>query len=225
MFAAIAPAYDLNNRVHSLGIDQAWRRAAVRAAAIEPGQSVLDVACGTGDLTQALAARSDAAEVVGLDFTVAMLNVARRKRERHPRADRIRYVEGDAMALPFDDASFDALTIAFGIRNVQDPSRAMAEFLRVLRPGGRLVILEFHRPRLRIVRFFNSVYTGRIMPATATLLARDRSGAYRYLPRSIGSFMEADQLMDAVARAGFPGATVRPLTLGLCWLHRAVRPG
>lgn len=224
MFAAIAPSYDLNNRVHSLWRDQAWRRAAVRAASLEPAQHALDVACGTGDLTQALALRTAAATVTGLDFTRAMLDVAEHKRDRNPALARIRYLEGDAMALPFPDASFDALTIAFGIRNVQDPVRALAEFLRVLRPGGRLVILEFHRPRNPIVRAFNSFYAGRIMPWTATLLARDRSGAYRYLPRSVGSFMDADQLRDAVQRAGFHEATVRPLTMGICWLHRAVKP-
>lgn len=225
MFAAIAPSYDLNNRVHSLWRDQAWRRAAVRAAAVEPGQDVLDVACGTGDLTQALAQRTQAATVTGLDFTRAMLDVAEHKRDRRPGTPlaRIRYVEGDAMALPFDDASFDALTIAFGIRNVQEPSRALAEFARVLRPGGRLVILEFHRPRNPIVRAFNGFYAGRVMPWTATLLARDRSGAYRYLPKSVGSFMDAEQLRAAVAAAGFDDATVRPLTMGICWLHRGVK--
>ena len=224
MFGAIAPSYDLNNRVHSLWRDQAWRRAAVRAAEVAPGQDVLDVACGTGDLTQALARRTRAATVIGLDFTRAMLDVAEHKRARRPDLSRVRYVEGDAMSLPFPDASFDALTIAFGIRNVQDPSRALGEFRRVLRPGGRLVVLEFHRPRNPVVRAFNSFYAGRIMPWTATLLARDRSGAYRYLPKSVGSFMEADQLSREIRRAGFVEATVRPLTMGICWLHRAVAP-
>jgi len=224
MFAAIAPSYDLNNRVHSLGRDQAWRRAAVRAAAVQPGQDVLDVACGTGDLTQALARGTNAATVTGLDFTRAMLDVAEHKRARSADLSRIRYVEGDAMTLPFPDGSFDALTIAFGIRNVQEPARALAEFRRVLRPGGRLVILEFHRPRNPLVRAFNTLYAGKVMPWTATLLAGDRSGAYRYLPKSVGSFMEADQLRAQIEIAGFQHATVRPLTLGICWLHRAVKP-
>lgn len=223
MFAAIAPSYDLNNRVHSLWRDQAWRRAAVRAAAVQPGQDVLDVACGTGDLTQALARRTGAGSVTGLDFTRGMLDIAERKRGRDPALAGVRYVEGDAMALPFPDASFDAVTIAFGIRNVQEPGRALAEFFRVLRPGGRLVILEFHRPRNPIVRVFNDFYAGRIMPWTATLLARDRSGAYRYLPKSVGSFMDAEQLRTEVERAGFGEATVRPLTMGICWLHRGVK--
>lgn len=224
MFGAIASSYDMNNRVHSLWRDQAWRRAAVRAAQVEPGQDVLDVACGTGDLTQALARRTRAATVTGLDFTRAMLDVAERKKSASPSFSGIRYVEGDAMALPFADASFDALTIAFGIRNVQEPARALAEFFRVLRPGGRLVILEFHRPRNPIVRAFNTFYAGKVMPWSATLLSRDRSGAYRYLPKSVGSFMDAEQLRAEVERAGFGVATVRPLTMGICWLHRAVKP-
>ena len=223
MFAAIAPSYDLNNRVHSLGRDQAWRRAAVRAAGVGPGQDVLDVACGTGDLTQALARRTEARSITGLDFTRAMLDVAEQKKRRDPRLQGISYIVGDAMALPFADGSFDAVTIAFGIRNVQEPRRALAEFFRVLRPGGRLVILEFHRPRNRLVRWFNDLYAGRIMPWTATLLARDRSGAYRYLPKSVGSFMDAQDLRREIEGAGFSEATVRPLTMGICWLHRAVR--
>jgi len=223
MFDAIAPSYDLNNRVHSLWRDQAWRRAAVRAAQVQAGQDVLDVACGTGDLTQALARRTQAKAVTGLDFTAGMLEVARVKQARDPDLARITYIQGDAMALPFADASFDALTIAFGIRNVQHPDRALAEFHRVLRPGGRLVILEFHRPRNPLVRWFNGVYAGHIMPRTATLLARDKSGAYRYLPKSVGSFMDAEQLRAEVARAGFADATVRPLTMGICWLHGAVK--
>lgn len=224
MFDAIAPSYDLNNRVHSLWRDQAWRRAAVRAARVQAGQDVLDVACGTGDLTQALARRTQAATVTGLDFTPGMLEVARVKQARDQALARIQYIQGDAMALPFADGSFDALTIAFGIRNVQDPAKALGEFRRVLRPGGRLVILEFHRPRNPLVRWFNDVYAGHIMPRTATLLARDKSGAYRYLPKSVGSFMDAEQLRAEVARVGFENATVRPLTMGICWLHRAVKP-
>lgn len=224
MFDAIAPSYDLNNRVHSLWRDQAWRRAAVRAAGVQAGQDVLDVACGTGDLTQALARRTQAATVTGLDFTPGMLEVARDKQARDRALARIQYVQGDAMALPFDDASFDALTIAFGIRNVADPAKALGEFLRVLRPGGRLVILEFHRPRNPLVRWFNDLYAGHIMPRTATLLARDKSGAYRYLPKSVGSFMDAEQLRAEVARVGFESAMVRPLTMGICWLHRAIKP-
>jgi demethylmenaquinone methyltransferase/2-methoxy-6-polyprenyl-1,4-benzoquinol methylase len=225
MFAAIAGSYDLNNRVHSLGLDQAWRRHAVRTAGVEPGETVLDVACGTGDLTEAFARFSPAAEVIGLDFTAEMLEIAGRKRDRRPGsvASKIRYMQGDAMALPQAEASVDVVSIAFGIRNVQEPERALAEFARVLRPGGRLVILEFDTPRFGPVRWFNAWYSGWLMPRTATLLSGDRSGAYRYLPRSIESFYTRGRMLEAIDRAGFVGARARSLSMGICACYRAVR--
>lgn len=224
MFAAIAGSYDLNNRLHSFGRDQAWRRAAVKAAAIQRGARVLDVACGTGDLTEALA-RTNASEVIGLDFTRQMLDVAETKQKKltSETAAKVSYVEGDAMDLPFDDASFDALTIAFGIRNVQEPAKALREFARVLRPGGRLVILEFDQPRFAPVRWGNNLYCKLIMPRTAALISRDRSGAYAYLPKSVDQFMDRAQLGKAILDAGFAGLTQRPLTLGVCVCHSAAR--
>lgn len=224
MFSAIARSYDLNNRLHSLGQDQRWRRLAVRAAGVRPGETVVDVACGTGDLTEAFA-RTEAAHILGLDFTPAMLAIAEHKRTTRaiPGAGRIAYREADAQDLPLGDASADCVSIAFGIRNVQDPARAIAEFARVLRPGGRLVILEFDRPALAPVRWFNDFYCGRVMPWTASLIARDRSGAYRYLPRSVGSFMAAAALESMIASAGFGEVSSRPLSLGICRLYRAVR--
>ncbi len=225
MFAAIASTYDLNNRVHSLWRDQAWRRHAVRTAAVQPGQSVLDVACGTGDLTQAFA-RSPAATVVGLDFTREMLAIAQKKRVRLPSsiAARMSYVEGDAQNLPFPDASFDVVSIAFGIRNVADPDRALREFARVLRPGGRLVVLEFGRPDFAPARWFNDFYCGWVMPRTATLISRDTSGAYKYLPKSVGTFMPRARLMDRLAAAGLGKISSRGLTLGICVCYRALKP-
>lgn len=225
MFAAIARRYDLNNRVHSLWRDQAWRRHAVRAARVRTGDVVLDVACGTGDLAQAFARGSPAARIIGIDFTPEMLAIARRKRARldPSSAARIEYVEGDALALPFPDASADVLSIAFGVRNVQDPRRAIAEFARVLRPGGRLVVLEFDRPDLAPVRWLNALYSGWLMPRTATLLSADRTGAYRYLPRSIGTFMTRCELCALMERSGFREALSRPLTLGICACSVAVR--
>lgn len=223
MFGAIARHYDLNNRIHSFFQDQRWRRAAVDSAGIDAASRVLDVACGTGDLSEAIA-DAGAAEVVGLDFTPAMLEVARHKGESARRAVRVQYVQGDAMALPFPDQSFDAVTIAFGIRNVARPAAAIAEFLRVLRPGGRLVVLEFADPANPLVRWGSDLYTKRIMPWTASLLARDRSGAYRYLPRSVSTFMPPAEFSALLARTGFQECTARPLTLGICVVHRAVRP-
>ncbi|HZW09414.1 MAG TPA: ubiquinone/menaquinone biosynthesis methyltransferase [Phycisphaerales bacterium] len=220
MFAAIARSYDLNNRIHSLWQDQAWRRSAVRAAGVRPGEDVLDCACGTGDLALAFAL-TPAATVTGLDFTPEMLNLARIKTESRfgepsDSDPRVRYIQGDAQELPFADGSFDVVSIAFGIRNVQRPELALREFFRVLRPAGRLVILEFDRPRLAPVRWFNDFYCGWVMPRTATLISRDKSGAYRYLPRSVGTFMGSVALGDRLREVGFGAVEHKPLSLGIC---------
>jgi demethylmenaquinone methyltransferase/2-methoxy-6-polyprenyl-1,4-benzoquinol methylase len=216
MFSAIADAYDLNNRLHSFGLDQRWRRAAVRLARVGPEDDVVDVACGTGDLTE-LFAEGPARSVVGLDFTPRMLDIARTKsgRRRHPGAVP-RYEHGDATALGLADASVDVVSIAFGLRNVGEPARALAEFRRILRPGGRLVVLEFDEPRNRVIRGLNRLYTHHVMPFTASLIARDGSGAYRYLPRSVETFLDRDRLRAAILQAGFASCEQRALTFGTC---------
>lgn len=228
MFAAIARSYDLNNRVHSFWQDERWRRRAVRLAALRAGEHVLDVACGTGDLSQAFArARPAPARVVGLDTTAQMLEVARHKqaqaraRHAHDPAGAIEYVLGDALALPYAPGSFDVVSIAFGIRNVADPSAALREFFRVLRRGGRLVVLEFDRPSPAPVRWVSDLYTRRVMPLTATLISGDRSGAYRYLPRSVETFMSRQEMGRAITSAGFIGWRAQALTMGVCVCHRA----
>ncbi|MBX3363274.1 MAG: bifunctional demethylmenaquinone methyltransferase/2-methoxy-6-polyprenyl-1,4-benzoquinol methylase UbiE [Phycisphaeraceae bacterium] len=226
MFASIARSYDLNNRLHSFGRDQAWRRAAVRAARPQPNDHVLDVACGTGDLTHAFA-RAGVARVVGADFTPEMLQLAEVKRAKLPpkTGGLVSYVTGDAQALDFPDASFDILSIAFGIRNVADVDRALREFRRVLRPGGRVVILEFDRPRFAPIRWANSFYSGWVMPRTAALIARDREGAYRYLPRSVQTFMSRKEMIHRLESAGFAHICVRSLTFGVVACYRGMVPG
>jgi demethylmenaquinone methyltransferase/2-methoxy-6-polyprenyl-1,4-benzoquinol methylase len=227
MFSAIAGSYDINNRVHSLWQDQRWRRIAVEKAEVKAGDAVLDVACGTGDLT-ALFARSAAASAVGVDFTPAMLDLARKKIEGE-RADvraKVSYEEGDAQALRFADAGFDVVSIAFGIRNVEQPRRALAEFARVLRPGGRLIVLEFDgRPRNAVVRWLNNLYCGMIMPRTATLISGDKSGAYKYLPASVGTFMTRGEMEAAIGASGFEGVTSQALSMGICVCYKGIRRG
>jgi demethylmenaquinone methyltransferase/2-methoxy-6-polyprenyl-1,4-benzoquinol methylase len=222
MFGAIAASYDLNNRVHSLGQDQRWRRYAVRAAAVEPGDIVVDVACGTGDLTQAFA-RTAARQVIGIDFTHGMLKVAQDKRRRDQNRAKFGYFEGDAMNLPLADASADVVSIAFGIRNVADPVKALREFARVLRPGGRLVVLEFDQPRIPLMRWVNNLYCRRIMPLTATAISADKSGAYKYLPASVGTFMTREQMVAAIGGVGFTGVNAASLSMGICACYRAIR--
>lgn len=220
MFAAIARSYDLNNRLHSFGRDQAWRKAAVKLSDVREGEEVLDCACGTGDLTLAFA-KTGAKHVVGSDFTQEMLDIAGTKLRDD--SGRVTFQQADAMNLPFDDGSFDVVSIAFGIRNVADPARAIAEFHRVLRPGGRVVILEFDEPKNPLIRVGNDLYTKHIMPMTATLIARDKSGAYRYLPKSVETFMKREAMQSALRQAGFGELKAKPMTFGVCVCHVGVK--
>ncbi len=219
MFASIAGSYDRNNEVHSFGVHRRWKRFAVKAAAVKAGESVLDVACGTGDLTEQFARGVPRpGRVVGLDFTREMLEVARRRLGQ--RAGKgwapIEYLEGDAMSLPFADGTFDVVSIAFGIRNVQDPAGALGEFWRVSRPGGRLVVLEFDTPRVPVLGWMARMYTNHVMPLTATLLSGDRSGAYRYLPRSMETFLDHTRLGQAMVAAGFGELRQTSFLFGQC---------
>ena len=225
MFTAIAGSYDLNNRVHSFLLDQRWRRHTVKRAAVQPGDVVVDVACGTGDLAEAFA-RTPAAAVIGVDFTHAMLERARHRQRllQDHDSSKIFYVEGDAMALPLADACCDVLSIAFGLRNVQRPKAAIGEFARVLRPGGRLVILEFDRPALAPIRWGHDLYTKVIMPRTATWISGDRSGAYRYLPRSVETFLDRGRVTDLMRSAGLEEVSVRSLSGGICACYCGRKP-
>lgn len=224
MFSAIASSYDLNNRVHSLWLDQSWRKSAVKAAAVQPGDVVLDIACGTGDLTMAFA-KSSASKVIGVDYTPAMLEIAARKKPelRESIGAKVSYEEGDAQALRFADASADVMSIAFGIRNVADPMKALREFARILKPGGRLVILEFERPRVPPFSWFYDLYCGWIMPRTATIISGDQTGAYRYLPASVGTFMSRERMVESLTGAGFRTVVVKSLSFGICNCFIATR--
>jgi demethylmenaquinone methyltransferase / 2-methoxy-6-polyprenyl-1,4-benzoquinol methylase len=207
MFDRIAPVYDAMNRVFTMGLDGRWRRLAA-AAVVTPGDRVLDAACGTGDL--ALADRKAGGEVTGLDFSERMLERARRK------SDRIEWVRGDALALPFDDASFDAATIGFGIRNVEDLDTGLRELARVLRPGGRLAVLEITRPT-GVLRPFFRLWFDVLIPLAGKVLPG--GAAYSYLPASVRRFPGPDDLADALRRAGFADVGYRLLAGGIVSLH------
>jgi demethylmenaquinone methyltransferase/2-methoxy-6-polyprenyl-1,4-benzoquinol methylase len=222
MFAAISRSYDLNNRVHSLGQDQAWRRAAVRAGTLKPTDRVLDVACGTGDLSLAFE-KAGAAEVLGVDFTFEMLDIARQKHGRIDTRGKVDFVTGDAMRLPVPDAAFDIVSIAFGIRNVAKPEVAIAEFARALKPGGRLVVLEFGRPKSRLFKAGYDLYFKHVMPRTASLIARDRTGAYDYLPQSVTTFIDKEGMLGMMQDAGFEDLSASALTFGIAWVYRGVK--
>lgn len=219
MFAAITPAYDRLNRLFSGRLDTRWRRLAARAATegLAPCARILDLATGTGDLAADLAQAAPGARVFGADFTRPMLDRAAAK-FGHAQFD---WIEADALALPFPDRFFDAATIAFGLRNIADRPRALAEMARVLRPGGRLAILEFGRPRNRLWRALFELYSFQIMPRVGRLISG--SMAYLYLARSIREFWSADELAGQMAEAGVPATNVTPLLGGIVYLHVGVK--
>ncbi|MCX7623237.1 MAG: bifunctional demethylmenaquinone methyltransferase/2-methoxy-6-polyprenyl-1,4-benzoquinol methylase UbiE [Thermomicrobium sp.] len=219
MFDRIARRYDLMNRLMSLGRDVVWRRVAAQAALEHAPAVVLDIATGTGDLAFELVAQG-ARRVLALDFSRAMLRIASRKRAAL-RAWNVAFLCGDAMRLPFRDASVDACTIGFGLRNLPDYEAAIREFARVLRPGGRLVILETTPFTGPLAPFFR-LYFDRLVPWIGGLVSGDRQ-AYSYLPRSTAAFPSAAELAALLRSAGFADVRYRTMMGGTVALHVAVR--
>ena len=203
MFDRIAPVYDPMNHVMTAGLDRRWRRVTV-AAVVKPGDRVLDACCGTGDL--AVAAASAGASVTGLDFSARMLDRARRK------SSEVEWVEGDLLALPFEDATFDAVTVGFGVRNVEDLDAALRELRRVLRPRGRLGILEIVRPRGPLALFYRVWFDG-LVPVAGKVLPG--GAAYSYLPASVRRFPGPEELRERVRACGFHPVAHRLLGGGI----------
>jgi len=208
MFDRIAPVYDAMNRVMTVGLDRRWRRITVEQA-VRPGDRVLDACCGTGDLAIA-ALRHGAREVVGLDFSEQMLDRARTKSRE------IEWVQGDAMALPFGDASFDAATVGFGVRNVDDLDGAIRELRRVLRPGGRVAILEITTPVGAFAQFYG-FWFDRVIPLLGKVLPG--GSAYTYLPASVRRFPRPEALADLLAANGFDDVRFLRFAGGIVALH------
>jgi demethylmenaquinone methyltransferase / 2-methoxy-6-polyprenyl-1,4-benzoquinol methylase len=212
MFDRIAPVYDLMNRVMTAGLDGRWRRLTAEAA-VRTGDRVLDAACGTGDLAFA-DRKAGASRVTGLDFSEAMLERARRKGAAE--ASVFEWLQGDMLALPFADATFDAATVGFGVRNVADLELALRELRRVLRPGGRLAILEITQPRGVLKPFF-SLWFDRIVPALGKVLPG--GAAYTYLPASVKRFPSAERLAALLGECGFGEVRFRLLAGSIVALH------
>jgi demethylmenaquinone methyltransferase/2-methoxy-6-polyprenyl-1,4-benzoquinol methylase len=220
MFDAIAARYDLLNHLLSAGLDNQWRRRAVASLQLTPGETVLDLCAGTGDL--AIAAHRAAPgvrRVVGVDFSGAMLAIGKSKAIR---VRSIVFVRGDATQIPLGDGTIDAATIGFGIRNVERPGTACREVLRVLRPGGRLAILEFALPRSSVLRNFYLWYFRHVLPRIGRLVSRHPS-AYTYLPASVEAFPSPEEFCDELRSAGFGTVRAAPLTLGIVYLYVAVK--
>jgi len=218
MFASISTRYDRANTVLSGGIHHLWRRKAVRWSGAKEGDRVLDCATGTGDLAIAFRKAVGASgSVIGTDFVPEMLDVAREK------ASGIAFEVADVTRLPYDDGSFDVASISFGIRNVNDPRKGLAEMTRTLRSGGRLIVLEFGQPRSRSVRALYDFYRIRVMPKLGGAVTGEQD-AYEYLERSAGRFPCGDEFVALMREAGeFSSIDVAPLTFGIAYLYRGVK--
>jgi len=226
MFNAIAPRYELVNTLFSAGRDAYWRRRAVQFSNVRPDDEVLDIACGTGSFARAFA-QAGPRRVVGCDFAHEMLI---RAADFSPgdgyargKARDSEWVEADALRLPFQDGSFTLASCAFGVRNFADFDGGLREMFRVLRPGGRAVILEFMRPTNAVIRGVYEFFSNRVMPIAATWVSGDSSGAYRYFPRSVVTFLDADQMCARLLAAGFVQATATPLTWSVVTVYVATR--
>jgi demethylmenaquinone methyltransferase/2-methoxy-6-polyprenyl-1,4-benzoquinol methylase len=225
MFNSIAPRYDLLNHLLSLNIDRYWRWRTTRLVPPRGGAPILDVCTGTGDLALAYD-RSAAGRVpiVGADFCHEMLVRAMQKADRKNAGDRIRFVEADAQRLPFPDDHFQIACVAFGLRNVTDTDRGIAEMVRVTRPGGRVAILEFSRPRGWFFGRMYRFYFRRLLPLVGRMLSRDRDDAYRYLPESVMEFPDGEALAERLRGHGLTAVRWHPLTFGIATLYVGVKP-
>jgi demethylmenaquinone methyltransferase/2-methoxy-6-polyprenyl-1,4-benzoquinol methylase len=217
MFARISPRYDLLNHLLSANVDVRWRRRVVRKIApmLAPGAQVLDVGCGTGDLSIEIFEKT-AASVVGIDFCGPMLELAKKK------APQLRFIEGDALRLPFADCSFDCITIAFALRNLSSVEAGLAELKRVLKPKGVLAILEFSQPTVPGLRGFVRIYYSRLLPSIGGWFSGSRS-AYEYLPKSIGKFPNQETLVGMIRAAEFEEVEFENLSGGIAALHTGRR--
>lgn len=227
MFGQIAPWYDILNHALSLNIDRRWRAKTTRLVPPGPAEDgpILDLCTGTGDLALAYdRAAVGTVPIVGADFCHEMLLRAVRKAADAGAGGRIRFVEADAQALPFPGDTFQLVVVAFGLRNVTHTDRGLAEMVRVLRPGGRVGILEFSRPRNRLFGRLYSFYFRKVLPRVGQLLSRSRENAYRYLPESVLKFPDYEALVERMRAHGLTDVRYEPLTFGIATLYVGIKP-
>ena len=222
MFDSIAPAYDFMNRAMTMGIDIWWRRLAVKRLKRLRPAAILDVATGTGDFAIQLHNSLHPSHITGIDLSQGMLDEARRKVKGKGLDGAISFEQGDCMALPMQDCTFDAVTVAFGVRNFEHLQQGYEEMARVLKPGGMLCVLELSTPRNRVIRWFYDLYTLHIIPAIGGLKSGDKS-AYRYLPQSIAAVPQGDDMLQLMRNAGLRDTCCKRLTLGTCTIYTAVK--
>ncbi|MCX4369529.1 MAG: bifunctional demethylmenaquinone methyltransferase/2-methoxy-6-polyprenyl-1,4-benzoquinol methylase UbiE [Duncaniella sp.] len=221
MFDSIAPAYDFMNRAMTMGIDRLWRRKAVRLLRDCQHDDILDIATGTGDLAIKLARELDPIAVTGVDLSEGMIEIGRAKVAKEGLQEVVTLGIGDCLLLPFTDASFDVVTCAYGVRNFADLLAGYREMHRVLRPGGRAVILELSTPTSPMVRPLYNFYTRHVIPTVGRLVSKDVR-AYSYLPESIAAVPQGDAMTAIMLEAGFSQARAIPLTMGVCTIYEAV---
>ena len=218
VFTSVASKYDIMNDVMSVGIHRIWKEAMMDWLAPRPGQKLLDVAGGTGDISFKFLKRSGSGHATVLDITENMLIEGRKRAETDQILDRLDWIVGDAMFLPFADNSFDVYTISFGIRNVTQPQEALNEAFRVLRPGGRLMVLGFSQIPVPLAQKAYDLYSFNVIPTMGKLIANDRS-SYQYLVESIRKFPDQETFLSMVQQAGFKNTSYRNLSLGIAALH------
>ncbi|MCH5247028.1 MAG: bifunctional demethylmenaquinone methyltransferase/2-methoxy-6-polyprenyl-1,4-benzoquinol methylase UbiE [Muribaculaceae bacterium] len=218
MFDSIAPAYDFMNRAMTVGIDRLWRKKAVQTVELKKPQQILDLATGTGDLAIALATRIPQASIVAADLSPQMLEIGRKKTEEAGLSKHITFVEADGLNLPFDDNSFDCVTIAYGIRNFESLEKGFREMKRVLKPGGLIAVLELSTPSNKVARWLYDIYAKNIIPFVGKRISRD-SQAYAYLPESINAVAQREGMIQLMQAAGLINCSFKSLTFGTCTFY------
>jgi demethylmenaquinone methyltransferase/2-methoxy-6-polyprenyl-1,4-benzoquinol methylase len=226
MFAQIAPRYDLLNHLLSLNIDKRWRAKTLKKLNLLPGVPVLDVCTGTGDLAIAMSRRlGHGTEIVGTDFCPQMLDIAREKQTKHlPQHDELRFVEADTQNLPFSDNYFQCVSVAFGLRNVNDTLKGLREMIRVTRPGGTVAVLEFSKPTMIGLKQLYNAYFQYILPRIGQAMARNDRSAYEYLPQSVQQFPSGEALAAVMRSAGLQDVELMPMTMGVVTLYCGTKP-
>jgi demethylmenaquinone methyltransferase / 2-methoxy-6-polyprenyl-1,4-benzoquinol methylase len=225
MFADIAPTYDLLNHLLSLNVDKLWRRWVTKLVACRDGGPILDLCTGTGDLAFEYDRACDGkVPVVAADFCTEMLMRASQKSEKRHSQGRVQFVEADAQRLPFADNTFEIASVAFGLRNVSNHEKGIAEMVRVLRPGGRLAILEFSKPRHWFFGRMYRLYFQFLLPLVGQMFSRSRHSAYRYLPESVLEFLDGEALAERLRRHGLAGVWYKPFTFGIATLYVGTKP-
>ena len=220
MFDRISPKYDALNHLLSLNIDKMWRRKAAKAVSRSCPKTILDLATGTADLAIALAKHNPQAHIIGMDISEKMLEIGKEKVAKKNLENQIELQVGDAASLPFEDARFDAVTVAFGVRNFEDLDKGLSEISRVLKPGGQAVILEFSMPERFPVKQLYRFYFKRLLPFIGRIISKDK-GAYTYLPNSVEKFPEPEAFSRSLASFGLGKCQTKQLTMGIATLYIA----